>query len=106
MIRPAASVLATPLLHHGVLRDRPVGQLVGDPVGSPETPLDADTAIAEGINAAAPDGAGVGAVVAPKDVTPEASGVHAFFFSPVPPHAMQGSSFGQDFSHSCLSRQT
>ena len=87
----AARPVVAPLPHLGVLRDRAEGEFVGDPVGAPKPPLDPHAPIAQLVEVAAPDGAGVGMVVAPQDVGPESERVHSLW--PLPRHAMHGSVF-------------
>jgi len=88
---PAARLVVAPLPHLGVLWDGADGEFVGDPVCAPEPPLDPHAAIAQLVEVAAPDGAGVGMVVAPQDVGPESERVHSLW--PLPRHAMHGSVF-------------
>ena len=88
---PAARPVVAPLPHLGVLWDGSEGEFVGNPVCAPEPPLDPHAAIAQLVEVAAPDGAGVGVVFAPQDVGPEPRRVHSLW--PLPRQAMHGSVF-------------
>jgi hypothetical protein len=104
MLRPAAGGLTTPHFHQRVLRDRPIGELVGDSACAPEPSLDADSTTAEIVDAAAPDRAGVPAVIAPEDVAPEAIRVH--LVCPDPRQEMHCCCSGHFRTHSLSSEQT